>query len=357
MREQDLFYASVALVSFLAVFMLVPLCRKAALKLGALDQPDQERKVHRRAVPYLGGLSFFLAWLLLLIVFAFAAPHRLLPEFYPLAAGGFLIVLLGVYDDICDLTSKIKLPLELLLCASLYFWGFKSEVLSNPFGGTVYIGGFALVVTALWIAGIMNAVNFADGLDGLAAGLTCICSAVLFFVSFRSGSVFSCTIMAFLFGITLAFLCYNFHPASIFMGDAGALFLGFLLGASTVIERQKGTAVIALSVPVMVMAVPLLDTVLSFMRRLRRARSGRFFTPDREHLHHRLLALGLSQKQVVLSLYAVALGAGILAVLFDRVTSGYKMIVLAAVGAAAFCAVALLRLFESRQQWKREKKQ
>lgn len=349
MKASLLLYAAVCTGSFLCVLLLVPLCRQLALFLGALDEPDHDRKVHHRTVPYLGGVAFYLAWLAILAGLSFFAPGYLFPEFYPLAFIGLLVVLLGSFDDLCDLSSKIKLPLELLLGGSLYFWGFKSAILSHPLGGSIYIGNFALVITALWVAGMMNAVNFTDGLDGLAAGLVTIASAVLFFVSFRQGYVFSSIIMAFLLGATVAFLCYNFHPASIFMGDAGALFLGFMLGAATVLERQKGTAVIALSVPVMVIAVPLLDTGLSFLRRLRRAREGRFFTPDRHHIHHRLLALGLSQRQVVLSLYGISLTAGILAVIFAGLPAGFKLLLLIIVTGLTLLAVMLLRHMERKQ--------
>ncbi|NLN91927.1 MAG: undecaprenyl/decaprenyl-phosphate alpha-N-acetylglucosaminyl 1-phosphate transferase [Candidatus Hydrogenedens sp.] len=343
MRGPLLLYAAVCVGSFLCVFLLVPLSRRLALFLGALDKPDHDRKVHQRSIPYLGGLAFYVAWLVMLATLSFFAPDWLYPEFYPLAVVGFPVILLGIYDDICDLSSKIKLPLELILGGSLYFWGFKSVILSNPLGGTVYIGGFAVVITALWVAGMMNAVNFTDGLDGLAAGLVAIAAAVLFYLSFRQGYVFSSIIMAFLIGSCLAFLCYNFHPASIFMGDAGALFLGFMLGAATVLERQKGTAVIALSVPVMVVAVPLLDTGLSFLRRLRRVRDGRFFTPDRHHIHHRLLALGLSQRQVVLSLYALSLCFGLLALIFAGLSAGFKLLLLLTAGICTLLAVAFLR--------------
>lgn len=349
MKAPLLFYGAVFGGSFLCVLLLIPLCRRLAFLLGALDQPDHNRKVHERSIPYLGGLAFYIAWLLMLAALSFFAPDRLYPEFYALAVVGFPVILLGVYDDICDLSSKIKLPLELIMGGSLYFWGFKSVILSHPLGGTVYVGSFAVVITALWVAGMMNAVNFTDGLDGLAGGLVAIAAAVLFFVSFRQGYVFSSVVMAFLAGSCLAFLCYNFHPASIFMGDAGALFLGFLFGAATVLERQKGTAVIALSVPVMVVAVPLLDTGLSFLRRLRRARAGRFFTPDRHHIHHRLLALGLSQRQVVLSLYALSLFFGVLAVIFAGLSAGFKLLLLLMAGVCTLLAVAWLRYKERRK--------
>ncbi|NLO34411.1 MAG: undecaprenyl/decaprenyl-phosphate alpha-N-acetylglucosaminyl 1-phosphate transferase, partial [Candidatus Hydrogenedentes bacterium] len=311
--KPPLLYLLVALGSFMIVWILVPLFRKLALYLEVVDAPTSARKIHSRAIPYLGGLPFFLAFLAVIIGLDIFAPRYAALEFYPMALAGFFIVLLGIYDDVCDLSSKIKLPLELLLCGALYYFGFGSTIIMRPLGGSLYIGGFAIIITALWIAGVMNAVNFTDGLDGLAAGLVCIGSLSLFAIAFQGNRVFSCILMAFLAGSTIAFLCYNIHPASVFMGDAGALFLGFIFGASTLLEQQKGVAVIALTIPMIVLTIPILDTVLSFLRRIGRASQGGFFEPDRNHLHHRLLALGLTQRQAVLALYLLSAFMGVLA--------------------------------------------
>lgn len=342
-----LLYVAVFAGAFLVVAVLVPVFRRLALRLDIVDRPASTRKVHSHAVPYLGGLPFFIAFLCLILGLEFFAPQYIQPEFYPMAVFGFLVVLLGVYDDIRDLSSKIKLPLEVVFCGALYFLGFGSTIIMQPFGGALYIGGFAILITALWIAGIMNAINFTDGLDGLAAGLVFICSLSIFAIAFQGGRVASCILMAFLAGVTLAFLCYNFHPASIFMGDAGALFLGFILGASTLIEQQKGVAVVALTIPMMVMAVPLVDTALSILRRLQRAPQGRFFEPDRNHLHHRLLALGLTQRQAVLSLYYISACMGLLAFILSGVSNIYRFLTLVLAAATILFGVLILRYVES----------
>lgn len=349
-----LLYLGVFAGTFLVVVALVPLFRKLALCLDIVDRPVSARKVHARAVPYLGGLPFFIAFLCLILGLEFLAPQYVQPEFYPMAVFGFLVVLLGVYDDIRDLSSKIKLPLEIVCCGALYFVGFGSTIIMQPFGGALYIGGFAILITALWIAGVMNAINFTDGLDGLAAGLVCICSLSIFAIAFQGGRVGSCILMAFLAGATLAFLCYNFHPASIFMGDAGALFLGFILGASTLIEQQKGVTVVALTIPMMVMAVPLVDTALSFARRLQRASQGRFFEPDRDHLHHRLLALGMTQRQAVLALYYISACMGLLAFILSGVSDIYRFLTLVLAAATILFGVLVLRYVESLSRSKDE---
>lgn len=347
MNHPLLLYAAVCVGAFIIVLALVPPWRRMALRLDIQDRPASGRKVHSRAIPYLGGIPFFIAFLCMVLGIEVFAPQYTQPAFYPMAVFGFLVVLLGVFDDICDLSSKIKLPLELVLCGGLYFWGFGTDIIMQPLGGALYIGGFAIVITALWVAGVMNAVNFSDGLDGLAAGLVCICAAAIFAVAFQGGRIGSCLLMAFLIGVTLAFLCYNFHPASVFMGDAGALFLGFILGASTLLEQQKGVAVIALTIPMMVMAVPLADTALSFLRRLHRASEGRFFEPDRSHLHHRLLDLGLTQRQVVLSLYYISACMGLLAFILSGVSSIYRFLTLVLAAAIILFGVLALRYMES----------
>ena len=169
-------------------------------------------------------------------------------------------------------------------------------------------------------------------------------------ISYNNNHILSCILMAYLMGTTLGFLRYNFYPASIFMGDAGALFLGFVLGASTLVQDQKGVAVIALAVPMIVMAVPIVDTVLSFVRRLRRAREGKFFAPDRNHLHHRLLNLGLSQRQVVLSLYFFSICLGLLAFVLSVAPPQYRFLILLLAALWIAFGVLVLRYIESFAQ-------
>lgn len=346
MRHNLVVYAAVCAGAFIVVVGLVPLFRRLARRLDIVDRPAEARKVHDRAVPYLGGLPFFIAFLAMVLGLEIFAPQYAEPAFYPMAAIGFLIVLMGIYDDIRDLSSKVKLPIELALCGALCFWGLYSTDIVHPFGGVLHIGWFAVIITAVWVAGVANAVNFSDGLDGLAAGLVCICAVSMFAIAFTGGQVASCIVMAFLIGATVGFLCYNFHPASVFMGDAGALFLGFILGASTLMEQQKGAAVIALTVPMMVMAVPLADFGLSFLRRLGRARQGRFFHPDRDHLHHRLLDLGLNQRQVVLALYYASACMGLLAFILSGVADLYRFLTLVLAAAAVGGGVIVLRYVE-----------
>jgi len=340
-------YLAVFLGALLCSVLLTPLMRRIALRLNIVDSPSESRKVHRAPVPYLGGIPFYVSFIALAFALHIYSPEHSIPNIVPIAIVGTVILLIGVYDDIYTLSSGKKLLIELPLIAGLFFWGVRATQISHPLGGSVEVGWLAIVITTLWIVGVMNAVNFSDGLDGLAAGLVFICAAAIFAIAFKNGRVTSCILMLYLMGATLGFLWHNFHPANIFMGDAGALFLGYLMGASTLLEEQKGVAVIALAVPMVVLAVPILDTALSFLRRLKRAREGRFFEADGDHLHHRLLKLGLSQTQVVLALYYIAACTGLMAFILSGVPDAYRFLVVLLAGMAILFGVAVLRFLES----------
>jgi len=343
-------YVLVGLGSCGLTVLLVPLCRWLALTLDVVDRPSEARKVHGRVVPYLGGLPFYVSFLAAVLVIELFFPRYSQPVFYPLCLVGTLIVMMGLYDDVCDMSSLKKLLIELALASLLFFWGFKTTEIASPFGGTFNAGWLAIIIMPLWVAGVINAVNFSDGLDGLAGGLVFICAASIFAIAFRNGQVVSCILMAYLMGTTLGYLKYNFYPASVFMGDAGSLFLGFVLGAATLVEHQKGLAVIALAVPMVVMAVPIIDTLLSFYRRMLRARQGEFFMPDRDHLHHRLLDLGLTQVQAVLALYYISVCMGLMAFVLSVVPTAYTFLILVLAGMAILFGVAVLRFIEGLSQ-------
>lgn len=335
------------LVSFSVTTLLVPLFRRLAIRLGIVDRPSLARKVHRRPVPYLGGLAFYLSFLVTVIYIEAWAPTYSFSQFYPMVIIGTCVVLLGVLDDILDIPSGLKLVLELGLVSTLYWFGFRSSEIASPWGGSIPLGPLAFFVTPLWIVGVMNAVNFSDGLDGLAAGLVLICALSIMAIAVKNQELFALLVMAYLIGTTVAFLLFNFHPASIFMGDAGALFLGFVLGSATLIEERKGLTVIALTVPLIVMGIPFVDTALSFFRRLQRASKGEFFVGDRDHLHHRLLALGLNQRQVVLTLYYLSAIMGLMAFVLSVVPPQYTMVLLLLAGLITVAGIIVLRFVEN----------
>lgn len=353
-REDWRLYLLVGSGAFVFTLAAVPLCRRWAMKLDIVDRPSDPRKIHARVVPYLGGLPFYLCFLGLILFIEIAVPQFSQPFFFPMCFVGTLIVLMGLYDDIMDMGSLKKLIVELVLMLLLFLWGIRTDEIASPFGGTIQLSWLAFLITPLWIAGIINAINFSDGLDGLAGGLVFICAASIFAISYKEEQFVACIMMAYLMGSTAGFLIHNFHPATVFMGDAGALFLGFVLGTSTLVEQQKGVTVIALAVPMVVMAVPLLDTALSFIRRLQRARMGKFFTPDRDHLHHRLLDLGLTQKQVVLALYYISVCMGLMAFILSVVPPNYTFLILLLAALAIGFGVSVLRFIEALGQQRKQ---
>lgn len=347
MKNEVLPYVIVGTFSFVLTVILVPLFRWLALKLGVVDMPDQKRKVHKKPIPYLGGMAFYITFLFACCFIEWMYPQFFDEKFTIIAIAGTLIVLMGLLDDLLSIPASKKLIFELLLGVLLYYWGFRTTTIAHPLGGVWDVGWLALMITPLWIVGVMNAINFSDGLDGLASGQVAICSATIWAISYYNGQTFSCLVMSILLGCTLAFLVYNSHPASVFMGDTGALFLGFVLGCATLVERKKGVTIVALTVPMVVLAVPFLDTFLSFLRRMRRASRGEFFMPDRDHLHHRLLKLGLSQRQVVFSLYYFSVCMGFLAFITSLIPPHYTFLVLILVCMLVGMGVILLHFIEN----------
>jgi UDP-GlcNAc:undecaprenyl-phosphate GlcNAc-1-phosphate transferase len=312
------------LLSLVCAAALTPLLRALAFDRGWLDHGLEARKIHGRPIPRLGGVAIvlgFFAPLLGLLVY----PTSMAEKFYaePLRAGallsgGIVIALLGLFDDVRGAGAGLKLTVQLLVGCGLWLCGLRVENLGLPGIGAVPLGLLSLPVTVFWIAGVINAMNLIDGLDGLAGGVAFFALAASFLVAFVRGDATMALLSAALAGSVLGFLVYNFNPASIFMGDTGSMFLGYVLAAGSVQTYQKASTTVAILVPLVALALPLTDTLLAIGRR---AASGRpIFSADREHIHHRLLALGLTQRQAVLVLYGTSgvLGASALLLSFSN---------------------------------------
>jgi len=335
------------LISYILVFLLsglislgvTPLILLLARKFGVMDRPG-ERKVHRRLVPSWGGLAIYLAFSgSIALIFLFHGAFRLVlrSHHFPVQKylvgiflGATIITILGLIDDKRGLKPTLKLLGQITAALVLLWYGIRIAGINNPFGKTylefsLYI---SFLITILWTVTFINSINLIDGLDGLAAGIVVIASLTFFVITLfqideQSNVAITnrlelVAIMAMaLVGSTGGFLLYNFHPARIFMGDTGSMFLGFILGAITVMGTLKTVAAIALLVPIMVIGLPLLDTFLAVLRRLKRRKP--LLQADREHLHHRLLDYGWGQKRTVLLMYGIsgvlALGAILLTVL------------------------------------------
>ncbi|MBQ3276300.1 MAG: undecaprenyl/decaprenyl-phosphate alpha-N-acetylglucosaminyl 1-phosphate transferase, partial [Oscillospiraceae bacterium] len=301
-----------ALLAAAAVCMAAtPAARKIAMRIGAMDMPGESRRVHTTPIPRMGGIAIFLGFLAGVLPFA-ALDIRV----RGVLLGSLIIVILGVADDIRSLNPWVKLLGQCAAAAVAIACGVRINILTNPriFGEVIPLGALSVPVTLIWIVGITNALNLIDGLDGLAAGVSGIgCASMLAVSLFLPGATDVSVLLAALGGACLGFLPFNRNPARVFMGDTGALLLGFVLSAASVLGLFKMYTVVTFAVPLLALALPLSDTVFAIVRRLYNGENP--MKADRGHIHHRLLALGLTQKQAVTVLYAVSLIFGTAAVL------------------------------------------
>lgn len=289
-------------------FVLTPLIRIIAIRTGGLAKP-LPRSVHTQPIPQLGGLALFIGFCVSLLWYL-GPDHEITRS---ALIGGGAIVVLGVIDDLVQLRPAIKLLGQIAVAALVVFMGVRIEWFNNPIsGGMVYLEHWGIPLTILWIVAIVNAVNLIDGLDGLAAGITTIAATTLLFVALRSGlPPASIVLSAALAGSSLGFLPFNFNPAKIFMGDAGSMFLGFGLAIVSVEGLLKSATSITLAIPVLAMGLPIADTLVAIIRRIRNRQP--LGQGDKNHLHHRLLAMGLSHRDAVLVLYIASGWLGIAA--------------------------------------------
>lgn len=301
-----------ALVAFVVTFMMTPPVKQFAERVGAIDVPKDGRRVHDHPIPRMGGLAIFLGFVLSVLLFVNISTPVL-----GLLFGTVIIAVMGAVDDIVSLKPLVKLAGQILTAVVAIRCGIVFDTISNPnlFASETYIqvGWLSLPLTLLWIVGCTNAVNLIDGLDGLAVGVSAISSLTMLVAAlFVSDPVIS-VILAALVGACVGFMPYNLNPAKIFMGDVGSQMLGFVLSTVSIMGLFKFHAVISFLVPVLALAVPLTDTVFAFFRRLAHGQSP--FHADRGHLHHRLLAMGMDQKQAVALIYGISALLGLVAVL------------------------------------------
>jgi UDP-GlcNAc:undecaprenyl-phosphate GlcNAc-1-phosphate transferase len=304
-------------VAAIVTCALTPLVRQLALRTGALDHPT-DRKVHRQPMPTLGGLALAVGFFMGAL--AAGALHQVpFRTLLGVSSGAILVALIGVIDDRLDLPAKVKLALQIVSVAPLLLCGVTISMLSHPLARQEQIMlpvWLSWIVTTIWVVAVTNAINLIDGLDGLAAGVTAIAGVALAFIALAWGQFPVALLCAGLAGAAIGFLPWNWHPARILMGDTGAYFLGYVIAGVTIQGAFKTAAAIAIFVPLLVLAVPLLDTALSLLRRFVTGRPA--FGADREHVHHRLVAMGLSQPRVVLLTYAVTALCGAAAIWISR---------------------------------------
>ena len=323
-------------VGFAISFAATPIVKSFAQKVGAIDVPRDARRVHDHPIPRMGGMAIFLGFLISVLLFVdISRPVR------GILLGAVLIVACGAIDDVVSLNAWIKLAVQVAAAIVVVAHGVVIEVFRNPNifseNEALILGALAVPVTILWIVGITNSVNLIDGLDGLAVGVSTIASTTMFIVALLVSEGNVAVILAALMGACLGFMPYNLNPAKIFMGDAGALLLGYVLSTVSVVGMFKFYAIVTFVVPILALALPLFDTLCAIIRRLLRGQSP--MHPDRGHLHHRLIDMGLSQKQAVAVLYSISAVLGLCAVVLA--TTGVVRICMVVVAALAAVAVGI----------------
>ncbi|HWQ75768.1 MAG TPA: MraY family glycosyltransferase [Syntrophomonas sp.] len=293
------FMSALALVSaFVIAYFCVPQVIRLAYRLGAIDKPEK-RKVHETDMPRMGGLAIFVAFLLCVLLGV-----KVSGPYLGIVIGAVIVFIVGILDDIYQLSAWVKLAGQIVAAAVAIYFGVVINFVSNPFDGMLSLGYLSIPLTFLWIVGITNAINLIDGLDGLAAGVAGIAGLTMGIVAFMQGQETTGLIAFILVASIMGFLPYNFHPARTFMGDCGSNFLGFVLGCLAVTGVAKSTALISLVIPIVILGIPIFDTFFAIFRRI--YKKTPIFSPDKDHLHHRLLKMGYSHQTTVLIIYAIS---------------------------------------------------
>lgn len=322
------------IVAFVISFAITPVVKLFATKVGAVDVPGEARRIHDHPIPRMGGLAIFFGFLLSVLLFV-----DVTREVRGILFGAIIIVATGAIDDIVSLRAWTKFFIQILAAVIAVLHGVVIHVVMNPnvFSEqeAIVLGWLAVPITILWIVGITNSVNLIDGLDGLAVGVSTISCITLLVVALLVSEPNVALIVAALAGACIGFMPYNLNPAKIFMGDTGSLLLGYVLSTVSVLGLFKFYTLVSFVVPVLAVAVPLSDTIFAFCRRILHGQSP--FKADRGHFHHKLMDLGLNQKQAVAILYAISAILGLAAVTLT--TNGTLRILLLLLALAIAIAV------------------
>ncbi|WP_342513037.1 MraY family glycosyltransferase [Sporosarcina sp. FSL K6-1522] len=300
--------------AFVASIILTPLVIKLAFRIGAVDRPNY-RKVHAAIMPRIGGLAIFGAFIL---GYVLLRPEDTDGHATGILIGAVIIIVTGFLDDMLEITAKAKVVGQLAAATVVVVWGgLQIETINLPFIGVLDFGYLSIPITIIWIIGITNAINLIDGLDGLAAGVSTIALITMAIMALIMKDVFVLATAAILAASACGFLFYNFHPAKIFMGDTGSLFLGFMISVLALLGF-KNVTMVALIIPIILLGVPISDTFFAIVRRIRMKQP--ISAPDKSHLHHCLLRTGFSHRQTVLIIYGLAIMFGVAAILFSQAT-------------------------------------
>lgn len=344
-------YFALFLIATVASLVTTPLIRRLCQRYKLLDVPLDGRRIHRTAVPRLGGIALYISCLATLSLLWFwdnlltQTLSGMKSEILTLLIPATLVLLLGAYDDLRGANAVVKFIGLGLIATLFYAMGGRIDALSIPLFGPWHLPPVvSFIVTVVWLVGIANAFNLIDGLDGLASGAALFASIVILGVSVSQDRPLTIVVALVLCGALAGFLRYNFNPASIFLGDSGSLFTGFLLAALSVLGTQKATTAVAIVVPILAFGFPVVDTTMTMGRRLLSRKP--VFQGDNEHIHHMLLARGWSQRRAALVLYGVCLLFGLLALIFPATGSKLPGFMMFVISVAVIIAVGHLRYHE-----------
>ena len=345
---QTMGWVAAALVTAMVVSLITtPVVKNLAFKVGAVDVPKDNRRMHDHPIPRMGGLAIFFGFILSALLYV-----EMIPQFRGMLLGGVIIVVLGIFDDIYALGAKFKLVIQIVAALVAVLAGNVIEIISNPnvFSPNPWwdLGWLSYPATVLWIVAITNAVNLIDGLDGLACGVSTISALTMLVISLAVADAPVAIVMAALAGACIGFLPYNLNPAKIFMGDTGSTFLGFILAVMSIQGLFKFYTIISFAVPFLMLGLPIFDTCFAFIRRIAHGQSP--MHPDRSHVHHRLIDMGFNQKQAVAVLYIISAILGLCAVVLT--TSGELKAMLLMLALCAAGAVSA-RIFLSNNEKKK----
>jgi UDP-GlcNAc:undecaprenyl-phosphate GlcNAc-1-phosphate transferase len=308
--------AAALLVAALVALITTPVVRSLAVRMGAVDIPKDGRRMHDHPIPRMGGLAIFFGFILSVLIF-----QTLTPSLRGMLLGSVIIVVLGILDDIYALPALPKFLIQIVAALVAVLEGNRIEFLSNPniFSKEPFweLGWLSIPISVLWIVAITNSVNLIDGLDGLACGVSTISSMTLLVIALIVSEPDVAILMAALAGACIGFLPYNLNPAKIFMGDTGSTFLGFILATVSIQGLFKFYAIISFAVPFLMLGLPIFDTCFAILRRVAKGQSP--MSPDRGHIHHRLIDMGFSQKQAVAVLYIISAILGLSAVVLTTI--------------------------------------
>ena len=334
-KELMLSVGAALLCAFAVSFLMCPLVKSFAYKIGAIDVPKDNRRMHKKPVPRLGGLAIFLGFMVSILLFV-----RIDHQLRGILLGASIIVVLGVVDDMSPLRAYFKFCVQVAAALVAVFHGVVIEILSNPnvFASNPYweLNWLSIPITVLWIVGITNAVNLIDGLDGLACGVSTISAVSMLVIALLVSEGAVALVMASLVGACLGFMPYNRNPAKMFMGDTGSTFLGYILATISIQGLFKYYAIVSFAVPFLILGLPMFDTLFAIIRRLAHGQNP--MAPDRGHIHHRLIDMGLNQKQAVAALYVISSILGLSAVVLTSSGAVKAMLLLMALAVAAFLA-------------------